>query len=101
MNRSRSSQTTAVLVIGDLVLIWGYNWVATKVAVRYSSAIDFAAWRVLLGVLVLLRLVILFRRLCLPRENTFATFLTGLSRRAHFMLSRHGPEAVGSARPLC
>ena len=32
-----------------LVLIWGYAWIASKIALRYASAVDFSVIRVVFG----------------------------------------------------
>jgi drug/metabolite transporter (DMT)-like permease len=84
MNRIPSSQKTAVLALVALVIIWGYNWVVMKVAVRYSSSFDFAALRVLLGATGLLPVVFLFHKPRLPREKVLGTFLTGLLQTGGF-----------------
>ena len=36
-----------------LILIWGYAWIATKIALRYASALDVSVVRVALGTLFL------------------------------------------------
>jgi len=67
-----------------LVLIWGYNWVVMKVALRYSSSSDFAALRVLVGLIGLLVVFISSRRPILPRKEVFGIFLTGLLQTGGF-----------------
>ena len=74
MVEQRSTQKKAIIALAALVMIWGYNWVAMKVAVRYSSSFDFAALRVLLGVLGLLPVVIFFHRLCCPGGRSLEHF---------------------------
>lgn len=39
----------AIAALALLALIWGYNWVVTKIALGYAGALDFAALRTLLG----------------------------------------------------
>jgi drug/metabolite transporter (DMT)-like permease len=51
-----------------LALIWGYNWVVMKVAMRYSAPIDFAVLRVGFGVLLLFGLLVALRAPLLPRH---------------------------------
>ena len=47
---SKKNQTlTAFLALMFLCLIWGYNWVVMKNALRFSSPFDFAALRTILG----------------------------------------------------
>jgi drug/metabolite transporter (DMT)-like permease len=51
-----------------LALIWGYNWVVMKVALRYSGPIDFAALRVGCGTLLLFLLLLGMRCPLKPRH---------------------------------
>ncbi len=54
------SKRSAYLALGALTLlalIWGYNWVVMKVAVRYSDPFTFAALRNLLGAVALFLVV--------------------------------------------
>jgi len=80
----RSSQKAAILSLIVLVLIWGYNWVVMKVALRYSSSSDFAALRILVGLMGLLVVFILSRKPLLPRKEVFGIFLTGLLQTGGF-----------------
>lgn len=41
-----------------LILIWGYAWIAAKIALRYASAYDFAVIRVVFGSLFLLAFLV-------------------------------------------
>ena len=80
----RPSQKTAILALIVLVLIWGYNWVVVKVALRYSSSSDFAALRILVGLMSLLVVFISSRKVLLPRREVFGIFLTGLLQTGGF-----------------
>jgi drug/metabolite transporter (DMT)-like permease len=80
----RSSQKAAVLSLIVLVLIWGYNWVVMKVALRYSSSSDFAALRILVGLIGLVAVFIWSRKPFLPRKEVFGIFLTGLLQTGGF-----------------
>jgi drug/metabolite transporter (DMT)-like permease len=80
----RSSQRTAILALTALVLIWGYNWVVVKVALRYSSSSDYAALRVLVGLMSLLVVFISSRKPLLPRREVFGILLTGLLQTGGF-----------------
>jgi drug/metabolite transporter (DMT)-like permease len=84
MSMQRSSQKTAILSLIVLVLIWGYNWVVVKVALRYSSPSDFAALRILLGLMSLLVVFISSRKALLPRKEVSGIFLTGLLQTGGF-----------------
>lgn len=80
----RSSEKLAILSLIVLVLIWGYNWVVMKVALRYSSSSDFAALRILVGLIGLLVVFISSRKPLLPRKEVFGIFLTGLLQTGGF-----------------
>jgi drug/metabolite transporter (DMT)-like permease len=79
-----SSQKAAILSLIVLVLIWGYNWVVVKVALRYSSSSDFAALRILVGLMGLLVVFISSRKPLLPRKELFGIILTGLLQTGGF-----------------
>ena len=78
-----SSQGLAILALFALVLIWGYNWVVMKIAVRYAAPFDYAALRVLLGGLTLL-LVLGWRRQSLRPKRVAGTAAVGLLQMAGF-----------------
>jgi drug/metabolite transporter (DMT)-like permease len=84
ISASRSSQKAAILSLIVLVLIWGYNWVVMKVALRYSSSSDFAALRILVGLIGLLVVFISSRKPLLPKKEVFGIFLTGLLQTGGF-----------------
>ena len=50
-----ASTPIAALVL--LIVIWGYSWIAMKIALRYANAFDFAALRVAIGAVFLFTLV--------------------------------------------
>jgi drug/metabolite transporter (DMT)-like permease len=80
----QSSHKAAILSLIVLVLIWGYNWVVMKVALRYSSSSDFAALRILVGLMGLLVVFISSRKPLLPRKEVFGIILTGLLQTGGF-----------------
>ncbi len=84
MFNQRSSQKAAILSLIVLVLIWGYNWVVMKVALQYSSSSDFAALRILVGLVGLLVVFISSRKPLLPRKEVFGIVLTGLLQTGGF-----------------
>ncbi len=79
-----SSQKAAILSLIVLVLIWGYNWVVMKVALQYSSSSDFAALRILVGLVGLLVVFICSRKPLLPRKEVFGIVFTGLLQTGGF-----------------
>ncbi len=74
------------MALALLVLVWGYNWVVTKVGVNYSDPFTFVALRNVLGAIVLLALVALRGGSLRPKPfravvlfGFFQTSLSGLS----------------------
>jgi drug/metabolite transporter (DMT)-like permease len=59
---SLSTSFTALICLAGLAAIWGYNWVAMKVGVRYAEPFTFAALRAFLGAVFLFPLVAALRR---------------------------------------
>jgi drug/metabolite transporter (DMT)-like permease len=65
-------RTLALLALAALALLWGYNWVVMKIAIRYAPPFDFAALRLLGGAVVLfLALAVLHKPLRPQRPWAF------------------------------
>lgn len=62
-----AARRNAVLLLALLSLIWSYNWIVMKQALRYSGPFEFAAWRCALGACVLFAVLAWRRRLRPPR----------------------------------
>uniref|UniRef100_UPI003342294F DMT family transporter n=1 Tax=Castellaniella defragrans TaxID=75697 RepID=UPI003342294F len=60
--RSRRNQRLALLALGIMTLVWGYNWVVMKKVLAYVGPFDFSALRTLFGAVVLLLALKLLRR---------------------------------------
>lgn len=67
-----------------LALIWGYNWVVMKLALRYCGPFAFSAWRVAPGALLLLGVMIALRVPLKPR-HVGKTILVGIFQTAAFV----------------
>jgi drug/metabolite transporter (DMT)-like permease len=78
---SRSGPLIALLF---LALIWGYNWVVMKAAMRYVGPMEFAALRVTLGTIVMFGLLLVLRVPLKPR-HVFKTMLLGVFQTAGFV----------------
>ncbi len=83
---SRRSAYLPVVALVVLALVWGYNWVVMKVAVRYSDPFTFSALRNGLGALALFALVAARRGSLRPRVfwvtavyGVVGTSMTGLT----------------------
>jgi drug/metabolite transporter (DMT)-like permease len=62
------SNTGPLAAFALMALLWGYNWVVMKVAMRFSGPLDFAALRGALGVLLLFGTLFAMRVPLAPRE---------------------------------
>jgi len=58
----RKSGSAPAVALAAMILIWGYSWVAMKVALGYAHPFDFAALRVGIGAALLFAIVKLQRR---------------------------------------
>jgi drug/metabolite transporter (DMT)-like permease len=76
-------RAAAVMVV--LTLIWGYAWVVAKVGLAYSGPFDFAALRVLVGVLTLGLWLVATGRLARPILLADAAII-GLVQTAAFLI---------------
>jgi len=98
--RGRDLGVVALVVLGP---IWGYGWVATKVALGYSQPLTFAALRVVLTVLCLFLMLIATRRSLRPPPLGYTTVI-GLLQTTAFvglvMVALHSGGA-GKVAVLC
>ena len=74
----------ATLALALLSLIWGYNWVIMKLALRDAGAFEFAALRTALGAACLFALLIAMRRPLRP-GNIRLVLLLGLLQTTGFI----------------
>jgi drug/metabolite transporter (DMT)-like permease len=79
--RSRDLGVLALVLLGP---IWGYGWVATKVALGYSEPLTFAALRLVLTVLCLFLVMIVSRRSLRPPPLGY-TVIIGLLQTTAFV----------------
>ncbi len=81
-----------------LSVIWGYNWVVMKVALRDAGVFDFAALRTALGALCLFA-VLFWRRAPLAPKNIPGVALLGLLQTSAFIgLSVWAVDLGGAGR---
>ena len=80
-HRTRDLGILALLVLGP---IWGYGWVATKIALEYSDALMFAALRVPLSAACLFLVMIALRKPLRPPPLGW-TMLIGLLQTTLFV----------------
>jgi drug/metabolite transporter (DMT)-like permease len=79
--RTRDLGILALVVLGP---IWGYGWVATKVALDYSDALTFAALRVPLSAALLFLVMIALRKSLRPPPLGY-TIVIGLLQTTLFV----------------
>ena len=84
MTTKAPSLKLAVLALAVLSVIWGYNWVVMKEALRYSSPFDFAALRTLLGA-VCLFLVLFWQGKSIRPKQISLTLLLGILQTTGFI----------------
>ena len=84
MSGSRETRR-AWVVMAAMVVLWGYSWVASKVALKHAGALDFTAIRVELGVLTLLGAMLWTGRSFRPRHWQALVFI-GCIQTAGFLV---------------
>ena len=81
---TRSANAAPLAAFALLALIWGYNWVVMKIAMRNAGPFDFAALRGGFGVLLLFGLMLALR-VPLPPRHIGKTILLGLFQTTGFV----------------
>lgn len=84
----KASSAPVVLATVTMIFIWGYSWVAMKIALRHAHPFDFASLRVAIGCAILFALVKLRGRSILLRDYRMALLL-GLLQVALFVALSH------------
>jgi len=92
----RSVHTGPLVALVFLALLWGYNWVVMKVALRYSAPLDFAALRALFGVLLLFVAMAVLRVPLAPR-HVGKTIVLGIFQTTGFVGLISWSLSVGAA----
>lgn len=78
-----ASRRGALFALGLLTLIWSFNWIVMKQALRYVGPFDFSAMRYALGTFVLFA-VLLIRRESLQPPPLLPVILIGLAQTTGF-----------------
>jgi drug/metabolite transporter (DMT)-like permease len=81
---ARRSRDLGILALVFLGPIWGYGWVASKVALGYSQPLTFAALRLVLTVICLFLMMIVTRRSLRPPPLGYTTVI-GLLQTTAFV----------------
>ena len=94
MERRQNTETVVALAV--LSLLWGYNWVAIKLAMIDSGPIRFAALRTTIAVTALFLAMLALRRSLKPTPFV-PTLILGLLQTTLFMLMQVSAVAIGGA----
>ncbi|MBP9020306.1 MAG: EamA family transporter [Syntrophobacterales bacterium] len=98
MSSDKKSTRLAVLALAVMSLIWGYNWIIMKEAVKYCSAFDFAALRTFFGALVLFSFLISTGRNLRPQQVPLTILLGLLTTTGCVGLSTWALETGGAGK---
>lgn len=86
----------AGLVMIALVLLWGYSWITSKIALNYASPLDFSVVRVVLGSASLFIFMLWSRASLRPQYIGWAIFI-GLVQTAAFIVFNTWALSEGEA----
>lgn len=81
----QNTAARALLALLFLSFIWGYNWVAMKLALPYLGAFQFGAIRTFFASMFLFAILLLLKRPALPTEIP-STILIGLLQTTGFVV---------------
>ncbi len=93
---SRRGRAEAYLALAFLALVWGYSWVAVKVATRDAPPLVVATLRAGLGAAALVAVMVATRRPLRP-PPFLATLVYGLLQTAGFTLVQTAAVSLGGA----
>ncbi|MEO5624546.1 MAG: EamA family transporter [Dokdonella sp.] len=91
-----ASRRTALVALGLLTLIWSYNWIVMKQALRYSGPFEFSALRYVFGSGVLF-IALLVRGESLRPPPLLPTALIGLTQTMGFQVLVQSALVSGGA----
>jgi drug/metabolite transporter (DMT)-like permease len=96
VTQALASRRTALVALTLLTLIWSYNWIVMKQALRYSGPFEFSALRYLFGSGVLF-VALLVRGESLRPPPLLPTALIGLAQTMGFQLLVQSALVAGGA----
>jgi len=98
LSSDKKSTRLAVLALAVMSLIWGYNWIIMKEALKYCSAFDFAALRTFFGALVLFSFLVSTGRNLRPQQVPLTILLGLLTTTGCVGLSTWALETGGAGK---
>lgn len=96
--KARYGDIGAILAFALLTLIWGYNWVVMKIALEYSSALDFAVLRSIGGAVCLILICLAVRQPLMPTAPGRVLLLGLLQTTGFTGLVTLGLETEGAGK---
>jgi drug/metabolite transporter (DMT)-like permease len=96
VTQAPASRRTALVALALLTLIWSYNWIVMKQALRYSGPFEFSALRYVFGSGVLF-VVLLVRGESLRPPPLLPTALIGFAQTMGFQLLVQSALVAGGA----
>ncbi|MFI4969841.1 MAG: DMT family transporter [Lysobacterales bacterium] len=96
MTAAATSRRPALVALGLLTLIWSYNWIVMKQALRYAGPFEFSALRYAFGSAVLFA-ALLLRRESLRPPPLLPTALIGLAQTMGFQVLVQSALVTGGA----
>lgn len=83
MNKKETRRAWITMLL--LVMIWGYSWITSKIALNYSSPLDFSVVRVVFGTLSLFIILLWSKVSMRPRHLKWIVFI-GVVQTAAFII---------------
>jgi drug/metabolite transporter (DMT)-like permease len=84
---SNKETGNAVVVMVFLVVMWGYSWITSKIGLDYASPLDFAAVRVLLGIVFLFLFLLWSKASLRPQHFPWLVFIGMVQTSAFIILN--------------
>jgi drug/metabolite transporter (DMT)-like permease len=95
----RNAATLPAIALTALSLIWGYNWVVTKIALAYAGPVTFAALRFAIAPLCLLPMMLSLGVRVLPsRRHAIVASILGAILAANFTATFIALQLGGTGR---
>lgn len=81
-----------------LVVMWGYSWITSKIGLEYSSPLDFAAVRVLIGIVFLFLFLLWSRASLRPQHFRWLVLIGAIQTSAFIILNTWALSEGGPGR---
>jgi drug/metabolite transporter (DMT)-like permease len=95
---SQKETQKAAVVMVFLVVMWGYSWITSKIGLEYSSPLDFAAVRVLIGIVFLFLFLLWSRASLRPQHFRWLVLIGAIQTSAFIILNTWALSEGGPGR---